>query len=372
MKTKPTSNKRALSISKALFFTAALAGTTTDVLAQACDAGTFNMPNISAVTCTGKFYDTGGSGGNYQNNESRTFNVAPTDATSVTVKFTAFDTEASYDVLTVYERINAGGNVLGTFSGSSIPSTLTSNYGEMSFVFTSDGSVTKSGWSAVWTSIGGVCGASYNIPAQSVITPKGTLNDSGGPSANYTNSENKMFNIAPTDATFVCLKFNTFNTEASYDIVRVYSGLNGSGPLLGTYSGTSIPSDITSTTGKMSITFTSDGSVVSSGWTSIWTSDGTARIPMTGIEDAEATEGKISISPNPVAGDVRIGFTVKESGAAKVTLYNVAGIETMVLDKNLSAGDHTIDFDASLLAPGVYFCRVITGSSVLVEKLVKN
>lgn len=373
MKTKPTPMKNVAVFGKLFFASAILLSTANHTFAQACDAGTFNMPNLSSPNCTGYLYDSGGSGSNYANNETRQFNIWPGSATtSVTLKFTAFNTEASHDVVRVYNGLGGSGTLLGTFSGSSLPPTLTSTTGKMSILFSSDGTVVKSGWAAVWTSIGGTCGGTFNMPSLSTFGSKGTLYDNGGPGANYSNNENKVFNIVPTSATFVCIKFNSFSTEAGFDFVRVYNNINGTGTLLGTFSGNSIPGNITSNTGKMSITFVSDAATTSSGWTAIWTSDGTSRVPMTGIEEGALVENKITLFPNPAEDKVSIGFTVTEEGTTKVALYNVAGMETVVLDKNLSAGEHTIDFDASSLAPGVYFCRVITGSSVLVEKLVKN
>lgn len=373
MKTKPNSRKNTFAIGNLFFALALLLSTINHAYAQACDAGTFNMPNLSTTNCTGYLYDSGGSGGNYQNNESRTFNIWPSAATtSVTLRFTAFNTETTHDVVKVYNGLNGTGTLLGTFSGSSLPSSVTSGTGKMSITFVSDGSIVKSGWAAIWTSIGGVCGGSINMTNVSVLSSKGTLNDSGGPNANYSNNENKLLNIVPTGSTFVCLKFNSFNTEATWDVVRVYDNINGTGTLLGTFSGSSIPANITSWTGKMSITFSSDGNTTSSGWTAIWTSDGTSRIPATGMEEEELAENKILLFPNPMENKVTIGFTLREEGAVKVALYTIAGAETIVLDKSLSAGDHTIDVDASTLSSGVYFCRVVTGSSVLVKKLVKN
>lgn len=373
MKTKPTLLKSTQTISKFFLASALLFSTTHRAFAQACDAGTYNMPNLSTTFCTGYLYDSGGSGSNYANNETRTFNIWPGAATtSITLRFTAFNTEATHDVLRVYNDLNGTGTLLGTFSGSSIPGNVTSNTGKMSVKFVSDGTVVNSGWRAIWTSIGGSCGSSYNMPALSVFSARGTLNDSGGPNSNYANNETKLFNIVPTDATSVCLKFNTFSTESGWDVVRVYNNINGTGTLLGSFSGSTIPGNITSSTGKMSVTFSSDANTTGSGWTAIWSSDGTARVQTTGIEDEAMLENKISIAPNPAEDKVTISFHAQEEGPAKVALYNVAGAETIVLNKTLGAGDHSFDFDSSALSPGVYFCRVITGSSVLVEKLVKN
>ena len=147
MKTKPTSKKNTFAISSFVCASAILLSTGNHAFAQACDASTFNMPNLSTTHCTGYLYDSGGSGSNYANNETRQFNIWPGAATtSVTLKFTSFNTEATHDVVRVYNGLNATGTLLGTFSGSAIPASVTSNTGKMSITFSSDGTVVKSGW----------------------------------------------------------------------------------------------------------------------------------------------------------------------------------------------------------------------------------
>lgn len=355
-----------------LLFACLLLSNTQQVLAQACDALTINMQNVSVITCTGYHRDSGGSGSNYANNENFLFNIVPTGATSVTLKFTGFNTEASYDLLKVYDNINGTGTLLATLSGTSLPSAITSSTGKMSLRFTSDASVVSSGWTATWTSVGGDCGPVYNMPSASTIKSRGTLNDSGTPTGNYSNSENTTFNITPTDATTICIRFSSFNTESGYDLLKIYNNINGTGTLLATLSGTSLPSDVTSSTGKMSLIFTSDGSVVSSGWTANWNSDGTSRIIKSSDSDEEMADNQLYLFPNPSNDNVNIGFHLHEDGQTKITLYNVAGMETLVLDKMLIAGKHNINFDVSSFAPGIYFCKVVTGSSVVVEKLIKE
>lgn len=359
---------------KLLFATALLLSANSSMYAQSCDANSYNMPNTSALGCTGFFYDSGGPSSNYGNNQNLLMNITPTDATSITMTFSAFNTENSYDKLYVYDDIN-GVSLIATITGTpTVPFSVTSTTGKMSLKFVSDGSVVSSGWSAIWTSYGGSCGFTYNMPNVSAIKARGTVYDSGGPSTNYGNNETKSIDIVPTDATFVCLRFSAFNTEAGYDKLYVSDDVNGGGNQLAgsPFSGTTIPGMLTSNTGKMSLKFVSDGSVVSSGFAAIWSSDGTAREIMTSInENGFATE-HISLLPNPTADKVTIGFSLKEAGQTKVVVYNLAGMETLVTDKMMSAGTQTIDFDMSSLASGMYFCKVLSGNSVLVEKLIKQ
>ncbi len=365
-----------------LFFTAMLAGISTNAFSQACDAGTFNMPNVSVFGCTGYLNDSGGPSLNYSNNENKTFNIVPTGATSVSISFSAFSLENGFDKLKVCDNINGTGSCF-TYTGTTIPSTITSTTGKMSLIFTSDAAVTSSGFRAIWTSTGGSCGGTFNMPNFSAINGRGTLYDSGGPTGNYGNNESKTFNIVPSGNTFVCLKFSQFNV-ASSDFVKVYNDINGTGTLLGSFTGTTIPSQIQTINGstKMSVKFTSNSSGTSSGFKAIWSSDADdafvaeteARI--LGADNAQLNNTSafsgVRVFPNPADSKITIGFNVEQEGQAKVAVYNIAGMETIVLNELLSSGDHMIDFDASQLAKGVYFCKVITGNKVQVERFVKN
>ena len=56
------------------------------------------------------------------------------------------------------------------------------------------------------------------------------------------------------------LVFFRFNTETSADYVNVYDGGSISSPLIGRFSGSSLPAPITSSSNKLYVRFTSDGS----------------------------------------------------------------------------------------------------------------
>ncbi len=362
-----------------LFFTAIFSGIAVNGFSQSCDANVFNMPNLSIVGCSSYLNDSGGPNLNYSNNENKIFNIVPRDATSVTITFSAFSLENGFDKLKICDNINATGNCF-TYTGTSIPSSITSNTGKMSVAFTSDAAVTSSGFRAVWNSVGGSCGSTFNMPNFSAIGSRGTLYDSGGPTGNYGNNESKTFNIVPSGNTFVCIRFTEFNLAAS-DFVKVYNGLGGTGTLLGTFTGTTLPPQIQTINGShvMSVKFTSNSSGVSSGFKAIWSSDGDGAFApqqearVLGTDNIpNSSYHAMSIFPNPTDSKINIGFGVEQEGQVKVIVYNVAGMETVVLNEVLFSGDHTIDFDASFLTKGIYFCKVITGDKVQVERFVKN
>jgi len=135
--------------------------------------------NMTTTTCTGRFTDTGEEIGGYLNNENYTFTIAPTGATSIKLTFESFDTETNYDFLKIYDGPTTASTLLGTYSGTTLPPTITSSGGSLTIKFTSDNSTTKAGWAANWTCCDAkeinITGNSNNIVYNSV-TPNTTNN----------------------------------------------------------------------------------------------------------------------------------------------------------------------------------------------------
>jgi hypothetical protein len=90
-----------------------------------------------------------------------------------------------------------------------------------------------------------------------------TITDDIGPvnSANYTHSVDRTYTFTPSDGTKkLKLSFTQLNLETDYDFLYVYDGANTSAPLLGTITGTVIPSDISAenASGQLTIRWTTD------------------------------------------------------------------------------------------------------------------
>src|SRR5215813_4307050 len=109
---------------------------------------TYNMPGGTINTCSGNFYDTGGSGGNYSNNQNITTTFCSNAGNCIQVSFSSFNIENNYDFLSIYDGPNTSSPLIGTYTGNTSPGTITSSSGCLTFVFTSDGSVTYQGWAA--------------------------------------------------------------------------------------------------------------------------------------------------------------------------------------------------------------------------------
>ncbi|MBI1222156.1 MAG: DUF5011 domain-containing protein [Bacteroidetes bacterium] len=108
--------------------------------------------NFSSSLDSGMIYDSGGPTANYKDNEYYDFKIDPCGANSVTLTFSAFDLETSWDYLKVYDGSDATAPLLGSFTGNTLPNSLTASSGRMYLLFTSDGNTNRPGFAASWTS----------------------------------------------------------------------------------------------------------------------------------------------------------------------------------------------------------------------------
>lgn len=108
------------------------------------------------TTITGVFTDSGGSGGDYGDDERELYLIQPTGAVEVTIDFTTFDLEEDWDYLYVYDGATLDDPLLATLTGSVLPTAITSSGGSILLEFRSDCNTTAEGWEITWTSdIGG-------------------------------------------------------------------------------------------------------------------------------------------------------------------------------------------------------------------------
>ena len=169
----------------------------------------------------------------------------------VTLTFTEFNTESGYDKVYVYDGSSTSAPLLGSFSGSSIPGPLTSSGGTMLVHFTSDGSVTESGWSAGYESgeLLPYCLHETSTDASGMVDDNSDVDD-------YLNDADCQKLIQPDNTEFITLTFTEFNLEDGNDIVQVFDGATSSAPSLGSFTGTTLPGELVSTGPAMFITFT--------------------------------------------------------------------------------------------------------------------
>ncbi|MEI8202251.1 MAG: M4 family metallopeptidase [Bacteroidota bacterium] len=105
-----------------------------------------------------------------------------------------------------------------------------------------------------------------------LTTCNGRLYDNGG-CGNYTDNTDGTLTIAPIGANNLTLHFNSFSFEDNYDFLYVYNGAStASAQVAGSpFTGSTIPADITSSGGSITLRQTSDQGVNSSGFELEWT-----------------------------------------------------------------------------------------------------
>lgn len=74
--------------------------------------------------------------------------------------------------------------------------------------------------------------------------------------------------------------------------------------------------------------------------------------------------------PNPFNPTTEISFSMPENGFASLKVYDMLGREVQTLiNKRMSTGNHTVQFDASNLSSGVYLYRLETAGVQLTRKM---
>ena len=158
-------------------------------ISAVCDAGGVPDPsfwegptNFSTTPdfCSGdSFNDPGGPTANYANNANQTITICPDNPGDVVmVIFNTFALENNFDFLSIYDGDNAAAPLLGTFTGNNLPPQFISSApsGCLTFVFTSDGSVTAAGWDAtIVCTVPPACSQPTGLSVTSITPDSATL-----------------------------------------------------------------------------------------------------------------------------------------------------------------------------------------------------
>jgi hypothetical protein len=129
------------------------------------------------VPCSDTIYDLGGPNRDYYNYENFTYTIAPTGASGVTLNFTSFATELNYDTLWIYNGPSIASPLIGTYSGTASPGTITSSGGALTIRFKSDVSTVAAGWQAIWN-----CTVDNTAPTTLITAPTNWI------TSNFTSS----------------------------------------------------------------------------------------------------------------------------------------------------------------------------------------
>ena len=112
---------------------------------------TYCLGTAKLTTANGTFSD-GSSSNQYSNNSTCSWLIQPANASSITLSFSAFNTELDYDGVIIYDGPDNTAPVLGAFTGTALPNSVKSTGGSMFVEFLSDPAVRANGWTANYIS----------------------------------------------------------------------------------------------------------------------------------------------------------------------------------------------------------------------------
>ncbi|MCD4773639.1 MAG: C10 family peptidase, partial [Bacteroidales bacterium] len=309
--------------------------------------------NDTLISTSGTIDDGSGPVYNYLNNTDCSWLIAPNDSVeNITIDFLKFDTETN-DILTVYDGENISSPVLGSFSGSSIPESITSSGDKIFITFISNENTNTEGWLLSYESQIPV----YCHGMTQLTNPEGTFSDGSGP-RDYHNSSICMWQIIPDNPDEIILFFDEFETETDNDIFNVYDGTT----LIAELSGNELPNPISAFSGSMFITFTSNTSITAPGWKVHYITS------YVGIEK-QNKKTDINIFPNPVNKELTIILDNKKSQLLTLEVISINGTIKNKYQLGAFEGKLTKKINISS-PPGVYILKIIGDDFVDYRKII--
>jgi len=275
----------------------------------------------------------------------------------IRLQFHRFDLAQGVDYLRVYDGPDISSPLLGEFSGSSIPPAVESTGNELLVAFLGTPGSSRDGFFATYES----ARPQWCSGTTTLTEPSGIIGDGSGDFW-YYNSSVCLWKIQPPGVAAVALYFTKFNTEANYDKVKVYDFATGD--LLAEYSGNyttaSPPPPVLSPSGKMFITFNTNGSIRDDGW------EGWYESYMVGRDDDP--NGSVQVFPNPANSLCWLRLPESfRSGIARMTDLNGRILRTIQITK---ASEELLAIDINGLKPGVYLLRLIGGETAATVRLL--
>uniref|UniRef100_A0A7N6FBD4 CUB and Sushi multiple domains 3a n=1 Tax=Anabas testudineus TaxID=64144 RepID=A0A7N6FBD4_ANATE len=255
----------------------------------------------------------------YDNNLRCTWTIEVSSGNIVSLQFLAFDTEASHDILKVWDGPPENEMSLKEISGSLLPEGIHSTLNIVTIQFETDFYITKSGFAIDFSSslatacrdpgipmngsrngegrepgdsVTFSCDPGYELQGESRITciqvenryywqpsPPSCIAPCGGNvtgssgfilSPNYPHpyphSKDCDWLIAVHSDYVISLAFISFSIEPNYDFLYIYDGPDSSAHLIGSFQDSKLPEKIESTSNFMYLAFRSDGSVSYTGF----------------------------------------------------------------------------------------------------------
>ncbi|MEZ5195330.1 MAG: C10 family peptidase [Bacteroidales bacterium] len=335
------------------------------------DTANYNYPVYCSgpetlTSLNGTIDDGSGYIFNYEDNTNCSWLIDPQSiedsVTKIVLEFIRFDTETGVDELIIYDGPDASSPVLGTFSGNNVPNEIESSGNKVFITFITNEEGNAPGWFLNYESVTPVWCNGMEV----LTEPIGTISDGSG-SFYYQNGSTCMWNIQPPNAETLTLSITDFVTEEVKDVVKIYDA--GNNQLLATYSGSyssgNLPEPVTSPSGKMMVTFSSNTTVQMQGWTASYSIT-------TDMGEFTDNPYEVILYPNPFNDEITLymNFSRVQDVIFSVTDFNGKVLKKEVITNEIGRINRTINL--SELPSGVYLLKLNGIDGNAFRKLVKR
>lgn len=338
-----------------------------EVIPMFPDTINYSYPDYCAgnrlITALDGSIEDGSGWYNYLSGASCSWLIAPQDTehdsvSNIKLNFNAFNTE-TIDSVKVYDGDTTTASLLGAFSGSTLPSEITSSGDRLYLTFFTSGTTQENGWIADYRSTLPL----YCSGQTSLTAPSGEFGDGSG-SKRYNNNSVCKWRIEPPGADFVTLWFTSFSTADSLDRVIITDVVTHE--QLGEFSGTEIPLPVTAASGKMLVIFFTNSTATGEGWDALYTSYGV------GTPESSLSRKEVFLYPNPAKGKTSLYFNADNAGQAKIELLTLTGttVESRELEQKQGGNQAVINLES--LNPGIYLVSLSANNNRKVLKLIVN
>ncbi|MEO5569904.1 MAG: M4 family metallopeptidase [Bacteroidia bacterium] len=189
-----------------------------------------NGTSTTQTSCSGQLFDSGGPGADYGDNTNAQITIAPSGASSVTLNFTLFDMENTYDFLYIYNGPSTASPIIGVYTGNALPGggSITATSGAVTLVQTSDPFLTAAGFALTWQCVLSTLPPTVNFTADNTTSCTGVINFSdlstNGPTS-------WLWHFGDGDSSLVQNPSHTYLSNGTYTVDLTASNLNGSNSL---------------------------------------------------------------------------------------------------------------------------------------------
>lgn len=329
------------------------------------DTLTYNYPNYcegpdTLTTIAGTFSD-GSNMVNYLNNSDCFWIVQPNEPdfdsiTSINLDFPLLDLEVN-DRIRIYQGTDTTATLISEFSGTNSPPTLNIPSDRFLVRFTTDGTENAGGFLGSFKSVLPV----YCYGTTTYTDSSGIFDDGSG-NKKYINNSVCKWKINPENPQPLTITFESFNTEADFDLLRIFD--LGTQQLVALLSGDTLPGPISIPSGKAYFIFMTNNQHTAPGWTIRWEPEGT-----TGTVLHKKLQG--GIYPNPVNDQLWLNPGLVAGEATDAEIYSANG--KLILKKEISSNDgfSPVVIDTKSLEKGFYLLRVISTEGAATFRFIK-